>query len=643
MVLVLLLAAGLRLVGLDNLSPPGLAHDEVANWLIDRAILAGNHGLYFTEAYGHEAGFHYVQAGFIALVGDHALALRLPAAFAGLFVVAITYALARRLFNQRIALFAAALLAVLFWPVFFSRLGLRAIFLPLVSGLSAYAWWRAFRLVPQKPAHSATDPFDTRPGTNHILWLLAAGVLAGLSLYTYMAARAVPIFYALFLIYLLLFQRHLLRRMWPGLLLFWIVLAVVAAPLTLFLLNNPGAEFRISEIDMPLQALRAGDLRPVLENTVRILGAFGIQGDPLWRQNVPPRPVFDLLTALLFYLALPLALWRIRDARFAFVLLWTGTAFIPSMVTSDAPSTIRMINVLPTLTLLPALVMHSLYRLSTVHPQLSTKSWITQALKGLTILIVLFHLGRTAGLLFLTWPQNEEVQFVWQAALTDAAGYLDKQPENNPVAVGGWTPETMDPPTLALTLKREDLALRFFDPRDALIIPGEEPARIIYPTVLPLAPFISEQLTRAGIQPDVYDRFMLVNIPAGTELIPTLPVGEILGEELQLVGLNLHDTCFLADNAPCQILTYWQVIAPIGEPRRIFLHVLDENDQIIAQDDRLNAPAEHWQVGDLILQVHFLEIDELGSHPLRIGVYHPQTGRRLLTPAGEDALFVLPP
>ena len=56
LVAVLLIAAILRLYGLNNLSPPGLEHDEVAHWLINQGILSGNLSLYFTEAYGHEAG-----------------------------------------------------------------------------------------------------------------------------------------------------------------------------------------------------------------------------------------------------------------------------------------------------------------------------------------------------------------------------------------------------------------------------------------------------------------------------------------------------------------------------------------------------------------------------------------------------------
>ena len=124
---LLLAGAALRLVGLNNISPPGITHDEVANWLIDRSILAGEHAIYFTRAYGHEAGFHYLQTGFVTLLGDNVLALRLPAAFCGLLGIAVTFALARKLFGKNVALMAAGLLAVLFWPVFYGRLALRAI------------------------------------------------------------------------------------------------------------------------------------------------------------------------------------------------------------------------------------------------------------------------------------------------------------------------------------------------------------------------------------------------------------------------------------------------------------------------------------------------------------------------------------
>ncbi len=51
---------------------------------------------------------------------------------------------------------------------------------------------------------------------------------------------------------------------------------------------------------------------------------FGFAGDPLWRQNVAGRPVFDPLLAIAFYGGVLLALWRWRDARYA--LLCSGWA-----------------------------------------------------------------------------------------------------------------------------------------------------------------------------------------------------------------------------------------------------------------------------------------------------------------------------
>ncbi|MCZ7670059.1 MAG: hypothetical protein M5U34_24235 [Chloroflexi bacterium] len=91
------------------------------------------------------------------------------------------------------------------------------------------------------------------------------------------------------------------------------------------------------------------DWRPVLANALKILAMFGFVGDPLWRQGVAGMPVFGPVVALLFYLSLPLCLWRWRDARYGFLLLWLATAVIPSLVTINAPSAIRLINLLPVL------------------------------------------------------------------------------------------------------------------------------------------------------------------------------------------------------------------------------------------------------------------------------------------------------
>jgi 4-amino-4-deoxy-L-arabinose transferase-like glycosyltransferase len=134
--LILLLAAVLRLWTLANV-PPGLAHDEVANWLIARDILAGRHAIYFTAAYGHEPLYQYAQAVTVALFGDHWLGLRYPSVAFGLLGLAIIYVLVRRLFGAPVALLTGGWLATSFWPIFYARVALRAITLPFTAALAA--------------------------------------------------------------------------------------------------------------------------------------------------------------------------------------------------------------------------------------------------------------------------------------------------------------------------------------------------------------------------------------------------------------------------------------------------------------------------------------------------------------------------
>lgn len=462
--------------------------------------------------------------------------------------------------------------------------------------------------------------------------LLLAGLFAGLSLHTYMAARAVPIFFGFYTGYLALFHRSVLWRHRQGIALFWVALVLISAPLVLFLLNNPGSEIRIAEVDAPLRALRGGDARPVLENVLRIAGMFGVAGDPLWRQNVAGRPVFDPVMAVLFYAGIALSLWRWRDKRHAFILLWLAASAIPSLVTIDAPSSIRIINLLPVLMFFPLVLIHSMPYLSTLRDKLSTElitRIITWGLGGL----LLYSAASTAVSLWRVWPDNDEVRFVWQAALTEAAAYLDHSPDAGPAAIGGWTPETMDPPTMELTLRRDDLSLRYFQPEEGVILPASPTGaaiRIVTPGILPLAPALN------GIVPSgrVLGDFILYEVPAGVAVAPERAIEIDFGGELRLLGYDLAGECEAGQ--ACEVLTYWRVIAPAGGPRRLFLHAV-EGDETISQDDGLGAPAEHWRAGDVIIQL--LTLQE-ATGQLRVGVYNPTDRRRLMTEDGADYVAI---
>ena len=181
----LAVAAGLRLWRLADL-PPGLWYDEAVNGVDIRMVLSGQGlPLYFAANGGREPLFIYLQAISVALFGPTPFSLRLVSALVGTATVAAVYACGRELFSPlrgafaRIdgrwaAALAAATLAVTYWHVSLSRVGLRAALLPLLSAFAMLAFWRVW----------------TGGRIRSYAW---TGVWFGLSLYTYTSARVLPL------------------------------------------------------------------------------------------------------------------------------------------------------------------------------------------------------------------------------------------------------------------------------------------------------------------------------------------------------------------------------------------------------------------------------------------------------------------
>ncbi|MCA9979365.1 MAG: hypothetical protein KDD89_00970 [Anaerolineales bacterium] len=536
-----------------------------------------------------------------------------------------------------LAVWAMALTAVLFYPVFYSRLGLRAISLPLLAGLMAYFWWRGWQ-----------------SGTPRKAWLSfgLAGLFAGLASYTYMASRALPFLWGFFYLYLLVRHHTAVRQKWRGLLLTPLIYALVSLPLLLTLRTL--TETRIGEVDAPLRAFLAGDIWPVLANLAAIGQAWGWQGDLLWRQNAAGLPVFGPLLAVLFYVGVANALWLAwRDERYAFLVVWLGASILPSLMTIDAPSSIRMVTILPLLGLFPTVVVHSTGWLSTVYPQLSTVLWKNPWITLLTFVLLVFHGGRTAVYLFQTWPQNDEVRFVWQADLATMADYLRQQtaPQSTHTTIVGWSPTTMDAPTMALELfpHADRFALRHVGQVgevDTAVVPAP-PSQLLHPSQLPLNFWLEQTLETWATAVDTTDNIVIYRFDQPLPIAPTFPAppSATFGGELTLLG---YDTYLVPPFEALEIVTYWQVLAPPTAERRFFMHMLDRNGEMLGQDDGLSAQATDWQAGDIVVQFHTLPNVNI-PFTVNLGVYDPSSPPypRLLTDHGRDALeldlFVPPP
>ena len=638
--IVLLLAGILRLWGLGDV-PPGLAHDEVANWLIARDILAGHHAIYFTAAYGHEPLYQYAQALAVGLFGDNWLGLRWPSAAFGLLGIAAIYTLIRRLFGVPVALLTAAWLAVSFWPLFYARVALRAITLPFTAALAAYF---LLRTDPQPTSRRATPELTD--------WLLA-GLFFGLSLYTYMASRILPAIFISFLIYSLLIRSESFS--WLSVAAFLLIAVLVSAPLVAWLVAHPDAEYRITEIQEPLNRMLDGDPSLVWENLIANLKSFTLAGDPWPRQNIPGRPVFtDLVSTVLFYLGALISLWRWRDRRYGFLLIWLVGSLAPSIATSVAPSSIRDILGLVVVFVFPALALVETGRfLLSILRSLPSAARLLSSAPCFVRLFFCSMLLAPCLLLtvrdyFARWPQNEVVRFDYQTDLTAVAHRLDELPPRTPATVAGLSVHSMDGPGLELATHRGIQNVRLCDTRETLVIPAGRRPWLFVPQVVPFDADLQERLLGMGaiVVVDPLSSFTSYHIPDNADMrrhlehletVAVLPDGTSailplsFGRRMTLLGYERLQHSIVPGGF-LTLLTYWRVELPNSTPLRAFVHLLGESDAPVAQHDRLGSPPRGWTAGDLIIQKHIIPIPiDLpdGRYRVQTGLYDPSTGDRL--------------
>jgi hypothetical protein len=251
----------------------------------------------------------------------------------------------------------------------------------------------------------------------------------------------------------------------------------------------------------------------------------------------------------------------------------------------------------------------------------------------LVLWLVLVAVGTARD--YWRWGQEKEVRFVWQTALWEAAAALDAAPDSGSVVVAGWTPESMDPPTMELFLQRDDLSLRYVDPGQALLAPRDG-ARMVRPAVLPLDPLLAAELARWGGVTQEHGAYTLARLPAfkqGWLPSSTEGISSSVAFEGNVTFLGYR---VVPEGAGIALLTYWRADGPVLEPLLIFVHLVNDVGEIVGQDDELGAPAAHWQEGDLILQLHRVPLPA-GEYELRVGLYNPITEKRWLYPTKDGS------
>lgn len=621
LLLILLAAAFFRFWRLDSV-PPGLTHDEANNVHDAAAVLEGVRPFYFPVAQGKEPLYPYSVAALMAVLGRLPWVMRLTSAIWGLITVTMTYAWTRRAFDPATALLTAAGLAIGFWPVSVARMGLRAVVVPALMSASAYFIWRGLDISgsePLAPKRARLSPF-----------LLAGGAL-GLCLYTYLAGRLAPVVLLLFGAYLLLFGRECWQQVRSGLVLALLVAAIVALPLFLYLRAHPAAEIRVGQLDRPLRALLDGDPSLLLDRAGEAAGMLSFRGDTFVPYNLPGKPLLDPVMSALFYGGLALAVLRWRRPAYAYAVLWLAAGFSPALVTGLEAANLRAVAAQPVVYVFPALSLveagrYAARRLAGPPNRRRT----SEAALAVGVVILFSWVGVQAYRdYFVRWASDSDVRVHYHVDLLAVADVVQQRPDQR-VAISALYPgEYHDPRVVEAVLGVQDEALRWFDGRAALVLPAGGPATYVFPSGVGLNP---------ALQPLAYLSYVGRNELGAADLTPwldiylwngagiDLPSRDLrAGEQLLLLSAQLGTDPLLGGKT-AELVTAWQVIGllPTDRDAVVFAQLLDLQGNVVAQQDRLDAPSWNWHVGDQFAQLLLLSLPhdlEPGSYRVITGVY----------------------
>jgi len=174
LLLVIAVGAAIRIWHLPRV--PGLYYDEALDAIESLRIARGLGFPIFFDSNNHmrEPLFMWIGAVFVWFGGASAVAFRATAVFIGIATIPAVWLLAREWSGARVAIIAAATLALMRWHIHFSALGFRTIMAPLCMTMVAWHFLRMARR--RSPADAAWCGF----------WL-------GAGMYTYLAFRLMPL------------------------------------------------------------------------------------------------------------------------------------------------------------------------------------------------------------------------------------------------------------------------------------------------------------------------------------------------------------------------------------------------------------------------------------------------------------------
>ena len=349
-ILILSLAIFLRVYRIDRI-PPGIFVDETNGALDALHILEGNHASPFATGWYQTPNLYiYYMAGIIKIFGANYLSLKIISLLPAILTVIAIFFLGRLLFGPTAGLSTMLFMAVNRWHLTLSRWGWVELMPPLFLILALYFLIRGFK---------------SRKAIEFVL----GGILCGLMVYTYLAARLAVAIILIYCLYWLFANpggiKKNLQANWTGLALFWLAAIIVVAPLLVTYFKYPDTFFnRIQEVSILNDIKQQNSYQPLMNNFISYLKFFHQAGDMNARHNLPGEPELDPITGLLFVVGIGYSLFRFRETRSGLLWIWIILGLAGGILSSqsEAPQSYRTIIVIPAIVLFCASVLDPMIR-----------------------------------------------------------------------------------------------------------------------------------------------------------------------------------------------------------------------------------------------------------------------------------------
>jgi 4-amino-4-deoxy-L-arabinose transferase-like glycosyltransferase len=646
-VLILLVAAGLRIADLTRL-PPGFSDAEIRNIQGAESVRQGAIASLYNvgdPAGGYEGLYPIVQALVTSLIGEGLLCYRIVSLWCGLVSVALMYALARRLFGSYAGLVAAITLTVGLWPVLLSRSAIRETLLLPLGLAMLYTLARALHL-------SRT----VQPNAPSTLSYTALGVLLSVMVYTHWTGLVGGLMLILLLGYLIATRQPVSRWVlsYSGFTL--LVVTILGIPYLVVTLRS----FPLSGLHV-FWANRPENVGGLIGSTLRTLASVVTVGDPLPQHNLPSGPLIGPIGVVLLVIGLLVAIRRFRAPNMAFVLLSLVVGLLPGMWSRGDPSFANMILVLPAI-----LALIGVGASVALQQMLRTSNLLTNWRAALLVATVTAgSVVYLDGALFRQWANDQAVGNAFHGRLGRLAVYLDHTHDNLTTSIctpnlrGSGSQAMSDPGLFDLMVHRQDIGVRFSDCMTALVLTqGGTRQRFAYADATAsqtIAPLLKDWLRTAWTIPvqglpdgsvlglnvekelaDTIGKVILGHADwdptaVGPAAEARLPVR--MGGYLTFQGYWLPSGTAYKPGDTVTMVTYWRADGQQAPDLRVFAHILSNpNTEPAAQNDLLSVDASLLQDRDVFIQIIAIPLPSdfpSGQYHLSIGAYRSISQERL--------------